>query len=143
MIAEQIILNKFNEFTKVATPVLYLKDEQAYEDALMMVEHLMESVGEHADRPENILISLLAHAIKEYEEKDDEVSDFVNQSKDTPRDVSMLRLLLSQHQLKLSDLPEIGHKSLVSKILSGERNLTRAHIEKLSQRFHIDPGLFF
>lgn len=143
MISEQVILNKFIDFTKVAAPVLSLKNEQAYEDALAMVEHLMESVGEQPNKPENILIGLLAHAIKEYEEKEAEISDFVNQSMAEQGDVAMLRFLLSQHQLTLSDLPEIGHKSLVSKILSGERNLTRSHIEKLSKRFHIDPGLFF
>lgn len=143
MISEQVILKKFMDFTQVAAPILSLKDEQAYEDALTMVEHLMESVGEQSNKPEHILIDLLTRAIKEYEEKEAEISDFVNQSMNDASDVVMLRFLLSQHQLTLSDLPEIGHKSLVSKILSGERNLTRSHIEKLSKRFHIDPGLFF
>lgn len=143
MISEQVILNKFIDFTKVAAPVLSLNDEKAYGDALVMVEHLMESVGEHTNKPENILIGLLAHAIKEYEDKDAEISDFVNQSMEEQGDVAMLRFIITQHQLTLSDLPEIGHKSLVSKILSGDRNLTRSHIEKLSKRFHIDPGLFF
>lgn len=143
MISEQVILNKFIDFTKVAAPILSLSDEQAYEDALMMVEHLMDSVGEERNKPENILIGLLAHAIEEYESKDEEISDFVDQSRAARGDIVMLRMIIEQHQLTLSDLPEIGHKSLVSKILSGERNLTRSHIEKLSKRFHIDPGLFF
>ncbi|HAU1718475.1 TPA: transcriptional regulator [Legionella pneumophila] len=143
MISEQVILNKFIDFTKVAAPVLSLKDEQAYEDALTMMEHLMESVGEERNKPENILIGLLAHAIEEYESKDEEISDFVSQSMSDRGDVALLRMIIDQHQLTLSDLPEVGHKSLISKILSGERNLTRSHIEKLSKRFHIDPGLFF
>lgn len=143
MIAEQVILNKFNDFTKVAAPILSLKDEHAYGDALTMIEHLMESVGDHRNKPENILIGLLARAIEEYEAKDAGISDFVYQSMEGQGDVALLRLIIDQQQLTLSDFPEIGHKSLVSKILSGERNLTRSHIEKLSKRFHIDPGLFF
>lgn len=103
----------------------------------------MESVGEDNNKPENILIALLTKAIEEYESSDEEISDFVNKSMAQQNDIAMLRLIIDQHQLTLSDLPEIGHKSLVSKILSGERNLTRSHIEKLSKRFHIDPGLFF
>lgn len=58
-------------------------------------------------------------------------------------DIAVLRVLLDQYHLTLSDLPEIGHKSLVSKILSDDRALTKTHIKKLSQRFNIDPSLFF
>lgn len=143
MISEQAILNKFIDFTQIAAPILYLKEKGAYEDALIMVEHLMELVGEDHNRPENILITLLTKAIEEYECFDEEISDFVNTSMAEQADIAMLRFIINQNQLTLSDLPEIGHKSLVSKILSGERNLTRSHIEKLSMRFHLDPGLFF
>ena len=56
----------------------------------------------------------------------------------------MLRVLIDQHDLTVSDLQdEIGSKSLVSMILSGKRNLTKEHIQRLSQRFHISPSLFF
>jgi integrase len=44
----------------------------------------------------------------------------------------------------MADLPEIGSKSLVSKILNGRgRNLTRDHIAALSKRFSVSPALFF
>lgn len=143
MIPEQTILKKFIAFTQVAAPVLSLKDEQAYEDALTMIEHLMESVGEDRKRPENFLIQWLAQAINDYESSDKDVTDFLQEALTEKSDVTILRMIIDQYQLTLSDLPEIGHKSLVSKILSGQRNMTRSHIEKLSRRFHIDPGLFF
>jgi len=55
-----------------------------------------------------------------------------------------LRSLIKRHHLTLSDLKnEIGSKSTVSLILSGKRNLTRTHAEKLSARFKISPGVFF
>jgi HTH-type transcriptional regulator/antitoxin HigA len=50
---------------------------------------------------------------------------------------------MEQHKLGVADLPEIGSKSLVSRILNGERRLTRNHIEALSKRFNINPALFF
>jgi HTH-type transcriptional regulator/antitoxin HigA len=43
----------------------------------------------------------------------------------------------------MNDFPEIGSKSMVSRVLSGQRNLTKKHIEALCQRFHISPVLFF
>ncbi|HCJ9604691.1 TPA: helix-turn-helix domain-containing protein, partial [Escherichia coli] len=36
----------------------------------------------------------------------------------------------------------IGSKSMVSRVLSGERKLTVEHIRKLSARFGISPALF-
>ena len=120
-----------------------LKSVEAYEDALNMVEHLMESIGEDNERPENLLIFLLEQAIKEFEDKDDSLMTFERESIDISSDISVLRTLLDQYKLTLSDLPEIGHKSLVSKILSGDRSLTKTHIKKLSQRFNLDPSIFF
>ena len=91
----------------------------------------------------NGLIELISRAITAYEAKDPAVIAFEKAVEDNASDVAMLRLLMSQHQLSGSDLPEIGDKTLVSKILSGERNLTKQHIEKLSKRFQVNPALFF
>ena len=60
-----------------------------------------------------------------------------------PADLAVLRLLMAQHHLGTADLPEIGSKSMVSRVLSGERGLNKNHIRALSRRFGIDPGLFF
>lgn len=143
MMNEKMVLCKFKDFTQVASPILYLKGVEAYEDALNMVEHLMESIGDDNTRSENLLILLLQQAIKEFEDKDDSIIEFERESMDDNTDISVLRMLLDQYNLTLSDLPEIGHKSLVSKILSGNRSLTKTHIKKLSQRFNLDPSIFF
>ncbi len=58
-------------------------------------------------------------------------------------DLVMLRLLMDQRGLGTADLPEIGSKSMVSRVLSGERDLSKKHIQGLSKRFGINPGLFF
>ena len=60
-----------------------------------------------------------------------------------PSDIAMLRVLMDQHGLGVADFPEIGDKSLLSRILSGSRNLTKQHIKKLSRRFGVEPGMFF
>ena len=57
--------------------------------------------------------------------------------------MAMLRVLMKQHGLGVADFPEIGDKSLVSRILSGSRNLTKQHIQKLAARFGVSANLFF
>lgn len=140
---ERLILNKFKDFAKTAAPMLFLKNEEAYENALIMVEHLMEFVGENEALPENLLISLLHNAIHLYESKNKNIADFNDELKLLNSDVATLRMIIDQYQLNLDDFPEIGHKSLISKILAGTRSLTKNHIIKLSERFHLDPALFF
>ncbi|TKF94375.1 helix-turn-helix domain-containing protein, partial [Vibrio sp. F13] len=57
--------------------------------------------------------------------------------------IAMLRVIIGQHQLTLSDFKEeIGAKSTVSMILSGKRALTLNHIKALSARFGVPASLF-
>lgn len=59
--------------------------------------------------------------------------------------IAILKTLMSQHRLQMTDLPELGSKSNVSKLLNAAkgRKLTRQHIELLSKRFGVSPALFF
>ena len=49
---------------------------------------------------------------------------------------------MEQYDLGVADFPEIGSKSLVSRIINRKRKLTLNHIHALSKRFGIDPALF-
>ncbi len=69
--------------------------------------------------------------------------EFENQASEGPTELAMLRLLMDQHHLGMANLPEIGSKSMVSRVWSGERSLSKKHIQALSNRFGIDPALFF
>lgn len=58
--------------------------------------------------------------------------------------VDVLKCLLDQNSLLQRDIAaELGGESTVSLILSGKRRLNRDHIERLSQRFHVSPSVFF
>ncbi len=58
--------------------------------------------------------------------------------------VEALGTLLASHQMTASDLGRLlGSRSLGSKLLRGERDLSQAHIRKLSKHFAVDPSLFF
>jgi HTH-type transcriptional regulator/antitoxin HigA len=57
--------------------------------------------------------------------------------------LDILRHLLSENEMTASDLGELlGNRSLGSKILRGERELSKAHLRILAERFRVSPGLF-
>jgi len=53
--------------------------------------------------------------------------------------VEALRYLMTEHNLKQADLPEIGSQGVVSAILKGKRNLNIRQINALSSRFQVSP----
>ena len=58
--------------------------------------------------------------------------------------VDVLRHLMDANGLRQVDLLDIfGTASVVSEVLSGKRELSKAHIARLSERFHLSPALFF
>ena len=56
----------------------------------------------------------------------------------------VLAELIEQNGLRQRDLvPMLGTESVVSELVNGKRPLSKANIEKLSQRFHVSPAVFF
>ena len=86
---------------------------------------------------------MLSHAIEAYESQDQELLAFVAEAEGIPADIALLHTLMRQHKLTGSDLPEIGGKAIVSKVLKGERAISRTAIEQLSARFNLRPSMFF
>jgi HTH-type transcriptional regulator/antitoxin HigA len=81
-------------------------------------------------------IELLTLLVERYEADRYPVSDA------SPTDV--LRFLLDQNGLTQRDIAaELGSESTVSLVLAGKRRLTRNHIARLSERFHVSPSVFF
>lgn len=58
--------------------------------------------------------------------------------------IETLKTLLDEHEMSASDLGRLlGNRALGSLILNGKRELSKAHIRKLSNYFSVDPSLFF
>ncbi len=79
------------------------------------------------------------------------LSDLVGAYEDThySKDLShvtplqALQYLMEQNQISTSDLGELlGNRSLGSKLLRGERELSKAHIRKLADHFKVSTDLF-
>ncbi|PCJ50950.1 MAG: transcriptional regulator [Gammaproteobacteria bacterium] len=130
-------------FALAAQPYLYIADQHHYEETLQLIENLLEEADDSKNNPINAVIELLSQAVETYENNDKELVEFENYAMAQSSDLTVLRVLMDQHALGTADLPEIGSKSMVSRVLSGQRSLNKNHIKALSERFNLDPALFF
>jgi len=135
--------NACHDFAQAAEPYLHIKDANHYDETLELIEELLEEAEDSLDDPINAIIDLLSRSIESFENSSNELIEFENRIMEQPADLSMLRVLMDQYNLGTADLPEIGSKSMVSRVLSGERALNKNHIKSLSERFNINPGNFF
>jgi len=141
--AQLALIDAYQAFMTTAQPFARITSEEGYEAALDTLEQVLESASDTENEPLNPLIDMLSHAIEAYEAQDDETQQFIAQADNLPIDIALLRTLMRQHNLTGSDLPEIGDKTMVSKVLNGKRILSRSAIEKLSARFGLRPAMFF
>lgn len=132
-----------HSFAEAAAPYFPIGDEAYYREALALVESLMEEVADTPAAPVNAIIGMLVGSIERYENRHADLVEFETRATGQPADLAMLRVLMAQHQLGTADLPEIGSKSMVSRVLNGERGLNKNHIKALAVRFGVNPGLFF
>jgi HTH-type transcriptional regulator/antitoxin HigA len=122
-----------------ASFIVEITNDDDYEQALALMDELVDDYDNQI-----VLIELLSKSISRWEDASTDFTEFNKRIADGDPAVSVLRTLMEQHALGVDDLPEIGSKSLVSKIVNQrDRQLTKQHIEALSQRFHISPALFF
>ena len=127
------------ELSDHASFLVEIANQDEYEQALALMDELIDDYDN-----QQVLIELLSNSIERWEENSTDFSEFNERTNTSDPAISVLRVLMDQHDLGVADLPEIGSKSLVSKILNGrDRQLTRQHIEALSNRFNISPALFF
>jgi HTH-type transcriptional regulator/antitoxin HigA len=119
--------------------IIEIKNEDDYENALLLMDELIEDYDKNRG-----LIEVLSHSIEKWENISPEFTTFNQRIAQLDEGVAVLKTLMDQYQLKAGDLKtEIGSKSLVSMILNGSRKLTKEHIQALSLRFNLNPAVFF
>lgn len=118
----------------------HIDSQDDYEHAMALMDELMDDYDTN-----KALIEILAGSIERWEDQADEFSEFNAAISETDKGIALLKTLMAQHQLGVANLPELGSKGNVSKILNGAegKKLTRKHIEALSKRFRVEPALFF
>ena len=137
------LFDAYQSFMVTAQPFVSIANDSDYVQALDALEEALETANDTLDDPLNPLIDMLSHAIEIYESRDKELMAFVAEAEGMSADIALLRTLMTQYRLTGSELPEIGGKAMVSKVLKGERALSRSAIEQLSARFNLRPSMFF
>jgi HTH-type transcriptional regulator / antitoxin HigA len=116
------------------SPLLSLRNEQEYDQAVERLNRLLDEVGTDEQHPLYTLLDTLGTLIHAYEEEHHPIPECSG--------VDVLRFLMEEHDLTQSDLPEIGSQGVVSEILRGKRELNVRQIRALAKRFHVSPGVF-
>ncbi len=82
-------------------------------------------------------LDVLSDLVERYEDKHHPIPDVPGHE--------MLAYLIEQKQVTQSDVASATGiaVSTLSEILKGKRTMNRAHIQKLSQYFHLEPSVFF
>ena len=113
---------------------LVIRDEADYARAVDQLNELIDLVGTNEDHPLYEFLDTLGTLIERYEDEHHDVPSVSG--------ADALRYLMDEHDLRQSDLPEVGSQGIVSEILSGKRELNVRQIRELAQRFHVDPAVF-
>ena len=113
-----------------------IHNQSDYEKALALMEELIEDYDYN-----KLLIEVLSISIERWENESAELNEFNKRIHRLNSAQAILKVLMDQYNLGVADFPEIGSKSLVSKILNNERRLTIDHIKALRKRFKINPEL--
>ena len=130
-----IQLKEIAKIWPVVRPILSVPhSESDYNRLVDLLDSLIDEVGDNENHPLASLMETVGNLIETYE------TQFVSEMPSTPIDT--LKSLLMEHELKQSDLTEIGSQGVVSEILSGKRQLNLRQIKRLSKRFKVSPAVF-
>jgi HTH-type transcriptional regulator/antitoxin HigA len=117
--------------TIVLSPI---HDRKEYDRMVLLADHLSDAIGTSKRHSLLNLFEVVCELIRSYERDHFPIDD------PSPREI--LKFLMDQHELRQSDLPEVGNQSVVSQILSGARELNLRQIKALSKRFDVSPSIF-
>jgi HTH-type transcriptional regulator / antitoxin HigA len=129
------ILKRWEAFSNIAQNYLKPISSQAEYDA---AEALLDELSDRMDSPDDprysALFGLLATHIAAWEEA------HIPMPQTTPQQT--LRFLMQQHNLKQTDLSQLVDQSVLSKILRGEREISKKLAKNLARYFHTNIEVF-
>lgn len=99
-----------------------------------LADDLSDEVGDDESHPLYSLLEITFELIQRWEDEHVVIPDA------EPKEV--LRFLLEEHNLKQKDLADIASPTLISDILSGRREISKALAKSLSLRFNVNITAF-
>lgn len=119
---------------RAKVPLGTLRTKKDYVRAVEMLDAILDEAGEDENHPMAELADALGVFIEKYE------AEHVRIPAAKPE--ALLRFLMQQHDLRQSDLPEVGSQGVVSEVLAGKRVLNARQIKRLAKRFGVSPAVF-
>jgi antitoxin component HigA of HigAB toxin-antitoxin module len=125
---------EFDELVRLYPPTA-IHDKATYDNTMEMIDALLHiprrSVGQER------YLDTLSILVQAYENENEDW----DLSQATP--LRVLKQLMEADDMNASDLGRLlGDRGLGSRILAGERQLSKAHIRILAERFKVRPDLF-
>jgi HTH-type transcriptional regulator / antitoxin HigA len=126
------LLNRYEITPKI------IETQPEYAHFLTVTENLLSKRTERTEA-ETALFMLLVKLIRDYEEKTYSYQEWIDTE---PRE--FLQHLMEAREIKQVELVEATglNKGLVSAILSGKREISKAHAKKLGEYFNVSPAAF-
>ena len=112
-------------------PLGTLRTKKDYERAVNALDQIIDEIGEDEKHPLAELADALGVFIERYE------AEHVPLPGAKP--AAVLRHLMREHNIRQSDLPEIGSQGVVSEVLTGKRDLNVRQVRRLAKRFGVSP----
>lgn len=106
-----------------------------YQSLVKTLDQLIDEIGDNENHDLSPVMETIGKLIENYEDQ--------NFSFNEASAIDALKYLMKEHNLKQSDMKEIGSQGVVSEILMGKRTLNIEQIKKISERFHVSPLVFF
>ncbi len=115
-------------------PVFPIRTSQQYERAIETLNDLLDIVGDDEKHPLYDLVDTLGTLIHAYEESQYPQTDISG--------IDVLKYLMGEHHVTVSDLPEVGDEEYLTDLLAGKQQLTVEDIKALSRRFQVSTATF-
>jgi HTH-type transcriptional regulator / antitoxin HigA len=115
-------------------PLSPIRSGRDYDKRVAILNQLLDAGGANERSPIAGLVNALGSVIADY--------DAIHHPIPAATPSATLQFLMDQHQLKQSDLPEVGTQGVISEILSGKRELNLRQIKALAARFHVPVQVF-
>ncbi len=115
-------------------PLRPIADQEHYGKAVAALNQLLDAGAGEDGHPLAGLVDTVGALIENYED--------IHCLREKVEPAAVLRLLMDQHGLSQSDLPEVGTQGVVSEILRGKRHLNLRQIRALAARFNVPSSVF-
>ena len=123
-----------NTHWNAIAPLLIIRNEDEYEQAIELLNNLIDEIGTNEQHPLYNLLDTLGTLIEVYEKEHYSIPNCSGSD--------VLAYLMEEHRLSLSDLPEIGTSETIEAILKKDQALTLSQIQQLTQHFKVQPQVF-